>query len=70
MRVSLKDSGNLREKIAKLGLTQKQFSVKIDVTPKYLSAILCERKNPSPRLAKVIAYQLKVSPSDLFYYTA
>lgn len=70
MRIILKNSNMLRKEIAKLGLTQQQFSDKVSVSPKYLSAILCERKNPSPKLAKAIAIQLELSPSDLFYYTA
>lgn len=70
MRIVLKNSNMLRQEIAKLGLTQQQFSDKVSVSPKYLSAILCEHKNPSPKLAKAIAIQLELSPSDLFYYTS
>ncbi|MFM9785911.1 helix-turn-helix transcriptional regulator [Streptomyces scabiei] len=54
--------------MAEAGFTQTEFSSEIGVSPKYLSAILCERKSPSPKLAKNIACHLHVGPSDIFNY--
>ena len=68
VKILLRSSNDVRKKIAEAGFTQTEFSSEIGVSPKYLSAILCERKSPSPKLAKNIACHLHVVPSDIFNY--
>jgi len=56
---------NVRERMADLGLSQKELAAKMDVTPSYVSQILSGHRRPGFESLDAFAEALEVRPEDL-----
>lgn len=59
-------SKNLKDLRRSKGLTQKQVSEKIDVTPEYMYMLENGKRNPSDTLKKKLSNLYDVSISEIF----
>ena len=57
----------LRERMARLSLSQNGLARMLDITSGHLSLILAGRRRPSPELRARMLRVLQVSFDDLFY---
>lgn len=69
MQVTMKliDAADLRKQIANSGYSIRRFSSHIKVSGGYLSNVINERRQASPRVAWKIARGLKMDISDIFF---
>lgn len=65
--MKIKDSTDLRKRIANDGYSIRKFSDHINVSGPYLSQVINEKRKPSPHTAWKIARGLKVDISDIFF---
>lgn len=72
MRISMKvrNPKNLKESIALNGDSYRSYANKVKISYGYLSLIINQKANASPRTAKKIAYGLHKEIGDIFFATS
>lgn len=64
--ITIKDEVKTRLMIAETGKSLRQFAEYVGMSHAYLSQILNNRRNPSPKIAWKIANGLSVKVKDIF----
>ncbi|MCE5168499.1 MULTISPECIES: helix-turn-helix transcriptional regulator [Paenibacillus] len=66
MKILVKDFKLLNKLLVLNGFSKRSFGIALDVSSTTMSQICNGKRNPSPRIAKLICEELKVAFDDVF----